>query len=114
LTTEFGGLTLKALPVGIKSRFDLALFANADKQPQITWTFNPALFELSTIRRLADLYQRLLAEALGHPDERLSTLMDRVAKAEQERLATGEKQARDQDLEMLNKIRQKRRTPIKV
>ena len=114
LTTEFGGLTLKALPVGIKSRFDLALFANADKQPQITWTFNPALFELSTIRRLADLYQRLLAEALGHPDERLSTLMDRVAKAEQERLATGEKQARDRDLEMLNKIRQKRRTPIKV
>ena len=114
LTTEFGGLTLKALPVGIKSRFDLALFVNADKQPQITWTFNPALFELSTIQRLADLYQRLIAEALGNPDERLGTLMDRVAKAEQERLATEEKQGRDQDLEMLNKIRQKRRAPIKV
>jgi len=114
LTTEFGGLSLKALPVGIRSRFEMALFVRADQQPQITWMFNPALFEVSTIRHLADLYDRLLTEALGNPDETLSTLMDRVAKAEQERLAAGEKQARNQDLEMLNKIRQKRRAPIKV
>jgi hypothetical protein len=113
-TTEFGGLTLKSLPVGIKSRFDVALFVNADKEPQITWMFNPALFELYTIRRMAGLYERLLIEALGNPDETLDALLDRVAKAEQSWLAAEEKQARDQGFEMLNKIRRKRHTPIKV
>jgi len=73
---ELRGLELEPIETGPQlARFDLSL-SIWDDVHSLRGSFEYAadLFESSTIRRMAEQYQRLLADAVAHPDRRVSEL----------------------------------------
>jgi amino acid adenylation domain-containing protein len=56
------------------SRFDLALFmSEAEQELSGLWRYNPDLFEATTIAKMSDQFQALLASIVADPTARLNT-----------------------------------------
>ncbi len=87
---ELSGLSLQPFELPItRSKFDLAVFmVDGDKELSSHWLYSTDLFDKTTIRRMADHFERLLASAIAQPDARLSAL---------EMLSEEEKQQQDAD-----------------
>jgi amino acid adenylation domain-containing protein len=79
------GLELEILPLTLATtKFDLALFLRMDDDGlATTWVYKPDLFEASTITRMAEVFDALLATVLAEPDARLSQL-DLLQRAERQ------------------------------
>ena len=73
---ELQGITISAFPTPLlHSKFDLAVFmVDGENGLSATWVYSTDLFEVNTIRRMAQNYETLLGNALAHPDARLSSI----------------------------------------
>jgi non-ribosomal peptide synthetase component F len=80
---EFGGLKLSPLGVSSTSRFDLVLFINdPEGVPSTMWTYNPTLFEQSSIARLSRMYENILRSVAVNPKIKISSLAESLSNAE--------------------------------
>ncbi|AFZ11270.1 amino acid adenylation domain protein [Crinalium epipsammum PCC 9333] len=73
---DLPGITLTPLEVGNETaKFDLVLFAEETETGIIgTWKYNTDLFECSTISRLSQYFETLLASISAQPDAKINTL----------------------------------------
>ncbi|HZE69985.1 MAG TPA: amino acid adenylation domain-containing protein [Pyrinomonadaceae bacterium] len=89
------------------SRFDLALFmSESEEELSGLWRYNPDLFEATTVARMADQFQALLASIVANPSARLNTF-DMLTNA-QKRLKTMEQsQRKESEIKRLRATRRK-------
>ncbi|MFN2633273.1 MAG: condensation domain-containing protein, partial [Thermoanaerobaculia bacterium] len=102
------GLVLSGLDVGTDvARFDLAVFINETGEGFLAnWVYNTDLFDRSTIRGMAERYQRLLQSAGEGPDTRLENL-EMMSEAEKQRLADAKAERREAQSHRLKSMRRK-------
>ena len=63
-----------SLPI-TRSKFDIAMFATEQADTvACSWVYSSELFDESTIRNMAEMYETLLRNALANPETRVSTL----------------------------------------
>jgi amino acid adenylation domain-containing protein/FkbH-like protein len=106
--TQLPGLEISQFPLEVPSKFDMVVFVSeTDKGVSGIWLYNPDLFDLSTISRMAALYQSVLEKATASPGMRLSELLDLLADEEQQYHASQHKQVQELSLQKLKSVKRK-------
>ena len=102
------GLKIGRFPLEVPSKFDMALFMSESRgEMRGRWVYNPDLFDLGTIARMAANFELLLKKAAADPGLRLSQLSELVEEADKQQRGSDEKKFRDAGLEKLKKLRRK-------
>jgi len=107
---QLGDLTLSPLTVesGV-SKFDLVvLLWDAPVGIQGTFEYDADLFEPTTIRRMAERFQDLLAAVCEQPDERVGALAEAARKKEEARRSAEATEKRSTSLQRLKLARRRR------
>jgi non-ribosomal peptide synthetase component F len=76
------------------------------------WVYNPDLFDTTTIARMAELYQIVLAKATATPEIRLSGIMQALAETERQQRAAEHQQFQEASLQKLKSIKRKAITGV--
>ncbi len=89
------GLTMSWFPMDVPSKFDMAVFvAETDKGIAANWVYSAELFDVTTIARMAGLYQLVLERVTANPAMRLSELLGVLTEEDQKQLAAQHKDFR--------------------
>jgi non-ribosomal peptide synthetase component F len=105
---EFGGLKLRPLGVGSASRFDLVMFINNPETDASTiWSYNPNLFDPSTIARMANSYEMLLKTVCADPEMKLGAVFAALDEADKQQRGSEQKTFQEAGLAKLKKARRK-------
>ena len=105
---EFGGLKLCPMGVSSTSRFDLVLFINdPDGSPNATWMYNPNLFDETTVKRAAALFEVLLVQVATAPAVKVESLFEVLSESEKQLRQGESKQFEQISLRKLKEIRRK-------
>jgi non-ribosomal peptide synthetase component F len=93
------GLELSTFRLSLPSKFDLAVFvSHTQRGLAATWTYNPDLFDASTIVRMSNAYEAALQMAASDPEIRLSALAAGMRDAERK-----QREAERRDFEELTR-----------
>jgi amino acid adenylation domain-containing protein/FkbH-like protein len=108
MVMEFGGLKLRPLGVGGASRFDLVMFINNPETDASTiWSYNPNLFDASTIARMANSYEMLLKTVCADPEIKLGAVFAALDQADKQQRGSEHKTFQEAGLAKLKKTRRK-------
>lgn len=89
------------------SRFDLALFmGEAEQEFTALWRYNPDLFDKTTIAKMADQFQNLLASLVTDPSARLNTF-DVLTDAQKQVKVMEQRERKESQLRRLRATRRK-------
>ncbi|HSE25275.1 MAG TPA: condensation domain-containing protein, partial [Pyrinomonadaceae bacterium] len=89
------------------SRFDLALFVGeAEQEFTALWRYNPDLFDKTTIAKMADQFQNLLASLVTDPSARLNTF-DVLTDAQKQVKVMEQRERKESQLRRLRATRRK-------
>ena len=102
------GLEIGRFPLEVPSKFDMAVFVSeSGGEMRGRWVYNPDLFDLTTIARMAGNYELLLRKTAADPNLRLSQLCELLEEAEKQQRGSEQKKFREAGLEKLKKLRRK-------
>ena len=108
MVLEFGGLKLRPLGVGGASRFDLVMFINDPETDASTiWSYNPNLFDASTIARMANSYEMLLKTVCADPEMKLGAVFAALDEVDKQQRGSEQKTFQEAGLAKLKKARRK-------
>jgi amino acid adenylation domain-containing protein/FkbH-like protein len=108
MVMEFGGVKLRPLGVGGASRFDLVMFINDPETDASTiWSYNPNLFDPSTIARMANSYEMLLKTVCADPEMELGAVFAALDEADKQQRGSEQKTFQEAGLAKLKKARRK-------
>ena len=89
----------------------MAVFASeTDQGVANSWLYNPDLFEISTVVRMAGLYQTVLEKVAANPEITLDLLKESLAEAERQQRASEQKDFQEASLRKLKTLRRKATT----
>jgi acyl carrier protein len=107
------GIDLSVFRLELPSKFDLAVFVRETGTGVMhNWVYNPDLFDTTTIARMAELYQIVLAKATATPEIRLSGIMQALAETERQQRAAEHQQFQEASLQKLKSIKRKAITGV--
>jgi non-ribosomal peptide synthetase component F len=105
---KFQKIEASVFPLTIPSKFDLAVFVSQRADGiRCLWSYNPDLFEESTIAGMTELYQQLLESILAEPGARIASHFDSLDAARTKRRAEEHQEFRQAGLAKLKSTRRK-------
>ncbi|HKD06956.1 MAG TPA: amino acid adenylation domain-containing protein [Bryobacteraceae bacterium] len=105
---KFREIEASLFPLTIPSKFDLAVFVSQRAEGiRCLWSYNPDLFEESTISGMTELYQQLLESILADPGARIASHFERLDAAKAKRRAEQHQEFRQAGIAKLKSTRRK-------
>jgi non-ribosomal peptide synthetase component F len=105
---KFHKIEASVFPLTIASKFDVAVFVSQRAEGiRCLWSYNPDLFEESTISGMTELYQRLLESILADPGARIASHFESLDAAKAQRSAEQHQEFRQAGLAKLKSTRRK-------
>jgi len=104
-----GDLVFEEFPRNIEAtRYDLELTMIQTQQGLFTTlTYNTDLFDAATIRRMLNLWQRLSAYLITHPDADLTVIYEHLNELDQQERLAAEVEFKHNALQQLKKIKRR-------
>ena len=106
------GIEMSPYILEYPSKFDMAVFVSeTDKGVSGTWLYDPDLFDLSTITRMAGLFQLVVETVTADPAAKVSDLLQVLEQADQEQRLAQQKEFKEISLQKLKSFK---RRPVAI